>query len=134
MAAEWDINIKKKCPELFLGLREGLCFSRCNEVHIHSGVILEAMLLLGSVQWEREGRKEQEREGETGREGDVSDWLCLLDSHRFSFVLLREYRQRAISNLSHLDHGQVGPTSPYLALCRQFPKRCHSRQAKCVSK
>ncbi|KAF4101413.1 hypothetical protein G5714_017845 [Onychostoma macrolepis] len=80
------------------------------------------MLLLGSVQWEREGRKEQEREGarerETGKEGDVSDWLCLLDSHRFSFVLLRESRQRAISSLSHLDHGQVASSVP---LSRTLP-------------
>lgn len=116
------ILILKKCPELFLGLREGLCFSRRNEVHIHSSVILDAVLLLGSVQWEREGRKEQEREGarerETGKEEDVSDWLCLLDSHRFSFVLLRESRQRAISSLSHLDHGQVASSVP---LSRTLP-------------
>ncbi|ROL43229.1 hypothetical protein DPX16_17050 [Anabarilius grahami] len=53
-----------------------------------------------------------ERVRETGREGDVSDWLCLLDSHRFSFVLHRESRQRANSSLSHLDHGQVASPVP----------------------
>lgn len=59
-----------------------------------------------------------ERARETGREGDVSDWLCLLDSHRFSFVLHRESRQRAISSLSHLDHGQVASPVP---LSRTLP-------------
>ncbi|KAL1256762.1 hypothetical protein QQF64_012307 [Cirrhinus molitorella] len=55
---------------------------------------------------------------ETGREGDVSDRLCLLDSLRFSFVHLRESRQRAISSLSHLDHGQVASSVP---LSRTLP-------------
>lgn len=62
------ILILKKCPELFLGLWEGLCFSRRNEVHIDSGVILDAMLLLGSVQWEREGRERaRKRDRQRGR-------------------------------------------------------------------
>lgn len=126
------ILILKKCPELFLGLREGLRFSRRNEVHIHSSVILDGRLLLGSVQWEREGRKEREREIER----DVSDSLCLLDSHRFSFVFRRESRQRAISSPSHLDHGQVASSKP---LSRAPPPASDSlpvpgTRTKCVSK
>lgn len=49
---------------------------------------------------------------EIERERDVSDSLCLLDSHRFSFVFRGESRQRAISSLSHLDHGQVVSSEP----------------------
>lgn len=128
------ILILKKCPELFLGLREGLCFSWRNEVHIHSGVILDAMLLLGSVQWEREGRERaSEKERQAEREMSRTVFVCytLTDSPLCS----TEGPDKEPSLASHtLIMDKWLPPCLYLAVCRQCQKRCRFRQAKCVSK